>query len=367
MLEPFHADELTLTGLPRERGRIHGEILRSQIHDAIVGSGDAVREAGLDPDRIRHQIVHQPGFLAAAERWTPDLVEEVRGIAEGAGLSFDALMTWQLVQEMAWYPAKHIEIPVATACTSLGSCPSPEATIVAQTVDGTGWGHGRELITHFTDPDTGIRSHIIGWPGHIGVYGLNDRGIGICCNSMFMDVSNSSDGLGALFTVRAVLAQPTFEDADRFIRTVPHASGTNFMVGGPGHAASYEVSAKGVATYAPSPHATITYHTNHVMANEDRVLPSVPGYDQPGWDTNSRTRFASAQRRMENLDHPMTWEDAREIISSHDEEHPICRHYKGDTAGMTLFGLIMECSSSSPVIHISTGPPCSTEFRAFGF
>ncbi|HEV3309544.1 MAG TPA: C45 family peptidase [Chloroflexota bacterium] len=363
-MEPFHAYELTLTQGSRERGLIHGETLRAQIVDAVDGFAEALKKAGKNPEAIAFSMVHEYGYLAAAERWTPWLVEEIRGIADGAGLPFERIMAWQLVQEMAWVPQLDPSAaPLATACTSLGSWTSTGSTIVAQTVDGTGWGHGRELITHLTDPETAIRAHVIGWPGHVGVYGLNDHGIGICCNSMFIDVTNSTVGLSALFTVRGVLAQRTLDDADRFIRGVSHASGTNFMIGGPGRAVSYEVSAKGIAAYEPSPDSRITYHTNHVIANADRVAPNIPG-----WDTNTKARLASVERRMNERNSAMTWEDAREVISSHDdEENPICRHFTGDAAAMTLYGLVMECSAERPVIHIATGPPCCTEFRAFGF
>jgi hypothetical protein len=363
-MEPFRLHELTLSGTPRERGRTHGETLRPEIQEAIAAHSDAVvRATGLEPGRLFERVVHGSGFLTAAERWTPDLVEEVRGIAEGSGRDFDTLFAWQLIQEMAWYPQKHVLSEAAVPlCTSLGSCPAEGSTIIAQTVDGTGWGRGRGMITHVTDPETGIRANVLGWPGLIGVYGMNDRGIGICCNSMFMDVSNSPTGLGALFAVRKVLAQSTFEDVDAFVRGVPHASGTNFMIGAPGHAVSYEVSAAAVEAYTPDGNAPVTYHTNHVLANPDRVT-----VEMEGWDTNSRTRFSAVQARMQAAPRHLAWEDARAIISSHDDpEHPICRHYQSDEAGMTLFGIVIECSPE-PVLHVSSGPPCCTEFRTFDF
>jgi hypothetical protein len=364
LVEEFRAVAITLSGNPRERGRVHGEALRPQILDAINGFSDEIRKnTRLDPSELFSRMTHQTDFMAMANRWTPGALEEVRGISEASGVGLDTLFAWQCIQEMAWYPQKDVvPLPTTLSCTSLGCAPAGGQTIVAQTVDGTGWGRGRGVVMHLDDPDTGIKAHILSWPGLVGVYGLNDRGIGVCCNSMFLDVTNSTSGLTALFTVRGILAQRTFEDTDRFIRSVPHASGTNFMVGAPGHAVSYEVSAKNVVAYAPSPEAEMTYHTNHALATDDRVPP-----EAEGWDTNSAARLVSVRRRMEEAPQPMTWEDARAIISSHDdEEHPICRHYQGDEAGMTLWGIVVECSPD-PVLHVSSGPPCCTEFRSFAF
>src|SRR5579884_146990 len=125
-MEPFHADELTLTEGPRERGRIHGERMCPQITRNLTEFSDAVRaNTGADAKAVYNRIVHGAGFLRAAETWTPSLVEEVRGIAEGSGLPFETMMAWQLIQEMSWFPQKEgLVAPVATACTSLGSCPS---------------------------------------------------------------------------------------------------------------------------------------------------------------------------------------------------------------------------------------------------
>jgi len=79
---------LVLKGTARERGRIHGESLKKEIREMLELSRGAAREAGLKPGDSVREIVGGTGFLAAAERWTPALVEEIRGIGEGAGVDF---------------------------------------------------------------------------------------------------------------------------------------------------------------------------------------------------------------------------------------------------------------------------------------
>jgi isopenicillin-N N-acyltransferase-like protein len=82
-----------LAGSPRERGRAHGETLRGEIgelHGAFVGLM-AAPEEGAPPvpeaEMVAYARRHEP-FVAAA---APDLLEEMRGIAEGANLPFDAI------------------------------------------------------------------------------------------------------------------------------------------------------------------------------------------------------------------------------------------------------------------------------------
>ena len=42
-------------------------------------------------------------FVPAIEASTPELLEEVRGIAEGAGVSFERILAYNLMDEEWWY------------------------------------------------------------------------------------------------------------------------------------------------------------------------------------------------------------------------------------------------------------------------
>jgi isopenicillin-N N-acyltransferase-like protein len=93
---------LSLSGSPYERGCIHGESLRSEIAEQIQFFRSLIRDIGhYDPEALfAHTFVL--GWKAAAESRTPDLVDEVRGIATGATLPFIDLFSWQCVQEIYW-------------------------------------------------------------------------------------------------------------------------------------------------------------------------------------------------------------------------------------------------------------------------
>src|SRR4029077_10985770 len=67
---------IDVSGRARERGQAHGETMRGAITEGL----ELAREAGAG---------QAPGdgsqaFLGAARRWTPSVVEELRGIADGA-------------------------------------------------------------------------------------------------------------------------------------------------------------------------------------------------------------------------------------------------------------------------------------------
>jgi hypothetical protein len=363
MIQPFRMYEVTLRGPARERGRAHGEAVRGPIIEAIGAFSEALGSAvHVHPAEIYRRMLAETHFHAAAERWTPELIEETRGIGEGAGIDFDTIMAWQFVQEVMWFVTDRFPAaPSVLSCTALGSCPSNGPTILAQTADNPPFIFGRQTLLHLTD-DRGIKSHVLTFPGIVGVYGLNDRGIGVCINAMVPCMAHSPAGLGASFIARGILAQSSFESAEWFIRGVPHASGNNFTIGGPGRVVAYECSANRVKSYMPETDAPITYHTNHPLANDDTVE-----FDNPLGLANSTTRFDTVRRYLEESPQPVTWERVRDILSSHDDaDHPICRHPGAEDGSVTCFGIIMECAPE-PILHLSSGPPCCTEFRDFAF
>ncbi len=363
-LEPFRMLEVTLSGTPRERGRIHGESLRSEIAQTVGEVVEVVAEAASENgEAILRLMGTREELVGPVRRWTPELVEEVVGIAEGAGLDYELVMGYQCLEETPRWTGTHSESSTAFACTTLGSFPKSGPTILAQTADNPVWIDGVQTILHIHDAETGTQAHVLTFPGIVGAYGLNSHGVGICINEMTGRMRSARSGLSAPFVTRGVLACRSVADAEKFIRAILHPSGHNYTVGGPGRVVALECSAGGVVPYVPEGKAWASYHTNHPLANDDRVEDAGP----PESSSSSETRFASVQRRMSGDSLAMTWKEARAILSSHDDEtYPICSHRREGRPSMTCFGIVMECASE-PVLHLSSGPPCFTEFRDFRF
>ncbi|MEU7406013.1 acyl-coenzyme A--6-aminopenicillanic-acid-acyltransferase form, partial [Streptomyces sp. NPDC044948] len=75
---------IEISGTPAERGRQYGEAVRSRIGEAIGYYTEAFGEAsGLTWDQVtaRAQL-----WLEPVHDHAPDLIEEMRGIADGAGV-----------------------------------------------------------------------------------------------------------------------------------------------------------------------------------------------------------------------------------------------------------------------------------------
>ena len=256
-----------LEGDPRMRGLAHGKALRDEI-DALVKlwKADLKKTYGVDADDFIRTFREKTDFETAAAKWTPTLLEEVRGIAEGCGIDYDTMFVFQLIDEIWAQGRKVLE---AEKCTSLGvDRRDGQPTIVAQTLDIPEWYHGYQTLLHIVDEKAKLETFVVTLPGLVGANGLNSARVGVAVNTL-LQLQPCTDGLPVAFVVRGVLARKTWREARAFLYDVRHASGQNYIVGGPDLAHSFECSAHRVVRYRPYPEARHTFHTNHPLANEE--------------------------------------------------------------------------------------------------
>jgi isopenicillin-N N-acyltransferase-like protein len=380
MTNPFKLNLLTLTGTPREVGRAHGEQLRPVIQELFQKFTAGFEEyMGMSRTAYLDELFSTTRFLQAAETWTPDAVEEVRGIAEGANLDFQNAFVWQLLDEADWYnnlkkmPYLDRDPNHCSSLGAFGSMASP--TLIAQNADMGKSVDGYGALLHVKYTQTGLEKFVVTIPGVIGIWGLNNHGIGVCMNAMETQLNKSRLGLGTIFVAQGILSKASFSEADRFIIEVKHASGENYIIGATGIAANYECSPNKVIRFIPFEGANVVYHTNHPIVNDDldltperiKLLPS----EIQSWleraMVNTNTRCSSLETRLTARTTPLTVRDVIEILSSHDTpDDPVCRHLRDDQQGMTNFSFVMEFGDE-PCLHIASGPPCMTEFRVFNF
>jgi predicted choloylglycine hydrolase len=372
-------EALLLEGSPRERGRTHGESLRSLIvrHVNIIRD-DIGSVTGQDPDQYIKQFLCDTDLLSAIRRWTPDLPEEIRGIAEGAGLDFEHVLMLQLLDEEWWYRRERGFVGHARPvdhCSSLGVVGNGDAaSLVGQNLDLPAIADGLQALLHIREPGSEAQYIVFTLAGMIAGNGLNNHGLGICVNTLFQ-LDHSPDGLPVACVIRGALTRATAAEAARFVRRVKHASGQNYLIGDRHQMVSLECSAHGVCEFAPGPDARIIYHSNHPLACDDqemyeRLLERLSPQERHlahEQQVNSEMRFGSLKRLLESAPEQVSVDAAKGILSSHDPPgHPICRHKRPDSMSMTVGCTIMELSSD-PALHVAAGPPCSSEFTVFRF
>ncbi len=376
MKEFLPSDILTLSGLPRQRGRVHGETLRAKIKELINRWKDWLTlNASKSTDQYISDLCSRTNFISAIRRWTPGLLEEVIGISEGSGIGFNEIFAFQLQDEEWWFRQEHKQSlrEPTTNCSSIGWQGS--TTIVAQNMDMPDYLDGYQVVLRIIDPQSEVEALIFSTAGLIALNGLNNHGIGVVCNNL-SQLNHSSDGLPVAFVHRGVLEKKTFTDAKSFLEGIRHASGQNYLLGGIGQMEDLECSANQVVAFTQPGWEDRLCHTNHPFANTDyrRPAPATNQTDQAlpsprsKYDINSQTRYKSISRRLDEFNGDQVDPEALKMcLQSHDSHiHPVCRHSKPSHPWMTLGTSIMDLAPH-PVLHICPGPPCSSVFKVIDF
>jgi isopenicillin-N N-acyltransferase like protein len=326
----------------RERGRAHGEALREEIHELLERwDADAADRVGRPAPEYVSALVGSTGFAAAIGRHTPGLLDEVRGIAEGAGVAFERVLALNLMDEEWWFAGADGEYDACSlAAVDRGDGRPP---LLAQNMDLPVALDGAQTVLRLED-GRGWSAAVLSAAGLIGLAGVNGNGLGVCVNALGM-LNHSADGLPVAFVVRGLLERPDAARAAAFLRGVPHASGQHYALADPSGVSGYECSAAG-AVPVPAVGGRLL-HTNHPLRSRD-VDPGCPDPDGSA-DSHARMRrIAAADVRLDSTG------DCEALLA--DRETPLCV-LPDPLRPWITFGSIAAELSRPPSVRIALGPP----------
>ncbi|MEL6675162.1 MAG: C45 family peptidase [Bacteroidota bacterium] len=315
---------LELSGTPYERGLTHGKLLKKEIEEVLQLLKDDIQQnSKQDADSFIAYFLKETDYVSDIEQWTPDLLEEVKGIAEGSGLAYADLLMHQLIDEY-WFHTLNLS---AHSCSSFGlNKREDQPSIAAQNMDIPPFYHGYQTVINVIEPETQKQTMYLTIPGHLGITGMNDQAVSINCNTL-IQLGSGTTGLPVTFIVRGVLEKNTQEEALAFLHEIQHASGQNYIIGGPETVHSMECSANQVAEFRPFENAPFTYHTNHPMANTDfsqaflgilgNASISIEQFQQEEFRCQ---RIASFQERFTSETEGVGIEDIKTVLRSRDNE-----------------------------------------------
>jgi len=364
-LAPRKLRILDLSGTPRERGLQHGAQCKEDIARLLPLWKEELRiESKMDPDTLIRDFLAQTDFIPAIQRWTPELLEEVRGIAEGSGQPFDVVFALQLLDEIWVY----IDQRAGHHCTGLGvAARQGRPAIVAQNLDLESFRDRYQVVLRVAPTASAPEQLIFTSPGLIAANGMNGRSLAIACNTL-MQLRACTDGLPVAFIVRGVLAKRTGEEALRFLRTVKHASGQNYILGCGDRVYDFEASAVSVTPFRPTADERLVYHTNHPLISRDLKPWYQPTAGVQIHDS-SHGRLEALQRRLDTATGTLDAEAIKAILRSKDSPaHPICRPVNASDSSATFtFGATVMTLGDHPFIEVSLGPPDLYPFHRIDF
>lgn len=324
-------------GPGRARGCAHGEAARELVRRSIEQWRRQVeaKQGHRLEDHVR-RMLEATSFVEAARRLCPDLLEEVRGIAEGARVEEDLVLAYNLMDELWWF--SHDDLENRSGCTAIAAEPSWRAsqkTVLGQNMDLPAFMDGTQVMLHLR-PEGGPEALVFSSAGLVGLTGVNRRGLGVCVNALQV-LRHSTRGLPVAFVVRGLLGCSGLGEAVRLVSTLPHASGQHYLLADATRAASFECSAGGAVACEPLEDGFFA-HTNHPLASEDLDEEEMRAERDGGDIAESRARLEfvrAARRSVRSLS------ALAEVLS--DRTLPVCfvpdAYERGCTFGSVLFEL----------------------------
>lgn len=372
MRAPEPLQPLLIQGSPRARGRAHGESLRPRIQALLSAwSAEVQAEAGEDLDAYLTRFNQETHFVAAVERWTPGLLREVEGIAEGAAISPRDCLCLQLMDEH-WAHLARLQRRRAGAskrrapparCSCLGQVdPATGAVTIAQNMDLPRFLDGFQTLLRVRYPEGGPELLVPTYPGFIGLLGLSDRGLGVCVNAL-SQLRTAPRGLPVAFLIRGLLEQPSLDAAVAMVSGLPHATGQNYLIAAAQGMVDLEGSAAGVTRYLPpgGPAAPLC-HTNHPLASRDLARAYAAWDADPvAADRNhalTLTRLASLQGALARAPLDLAGIQAGLAGVSHGLD--------ANLDAFTFCSAVLQVGSR-PRLHLAVGPAGRSPYQAYGF
>ena len=365
---------LELRGTPIERGRVYGETMRSVIAPLVESWRSHLgnflhgtdESSCTEADQYLHEFFQRTQYKSAITKWAPDLLEEVKGLAEGANQSKENMLGMQLMDEEWVFGLRRSLDRPTTKCTAFGLPNQREGISYAgQNMDIGSWIEGGQVLLHILASNDGPESLVFTIAGEIGLNGLNSDGLGITCNTL-PQLNYATDGLPVAFIVRKVLQHRDIDSAEQFLRSIKHASGQNYILSTAGDVRCFECCGTSVTRYQPNLGQGRVFHSNHPLASDDitNILPP-----EKMRSKNSVARFDSISSRLNNTSQLYSLEDIKAALSAHDDpENPVSRNINNENSpiGYTAGSSIYEFSNK-PKLHLASGPPCETQYKVFEF
>ena len=341
---------------PRKRGQAYGEAARNRIH-AILDKYREIFQC-ITGETWQTTLERGESFIPKAQAFAPDLVEEVRGIAEGADRAFMDIFLLNARSEILFNPRV-----LAQECTSVAAL--PESTKNGETLLAQNWDWYKEVIDCQVilkiGPREGIPSLItFTEAGQLAKIGMNAAGIGLVVNNLISDQPRT--GVPWIFLTRRVLEASHFAQAMGYVLKTPRAHSINFLIGyAAGEAVNLETSP--VEEHILWPENGWFVHTNHYLKPGQNFRDLKPLRD-PYLSTYLRCR--RAQKGMAALNNDINVKGIREILSDHmDRPFSVCAHENPAVEPLQriVTCLFIAMNLSRKQIHYAVGNPCREEVQ----
>lgn len=340
---------LEISGNYREIGYAIGSIFKREIQLVLSKRNNwfqNIRDyAERDPDNLAQLLQIQ------AETHYPHLMEELRGMSNGAEIPFNDLFLLNI----------HAEISARMAVSSKTESPGCSSIywqadgqkLLFHNEDGHQAYQGLMFMVKATLP-SGVTVLTLTYPGFLMGNGpaLNSHGIFQTTN--FISAGECRAGIPRYFLGRAVLEAKTLEEAIKIVTHPRRAFAYHHNLGSIQEKKIYSVEVTPDSFQIIEP-GHLYIHTNHLILDRTGSFPQNREYVL----ASSMCRYSVISESLETLKRSsnVTIKDITDILSSHERSpYSPCRHPRGLVRGTTLATAVIDLIEGTMTIY--RGNPC---------
>ena len=338
------------SGSHKQVGRQHGERKKQEIQRTCAEEVTRIcRTLGKNEEELLGSLVV---FLPFFRNLAPLLLEEIEGIAEGAGISFEHGLLLNVRHDL--------RPPIDPGCTTFaagGEITRSGKPIAGHNKDGNPvTAAGLFLLGIHLDKGPGLLGFT--YPGEIGLRGISDRGASVFGNSLY--VRNASMGVPHNLARRMLLEIGCIGDCEAALKEAAGFSPANLtIVDTGGETACFELVKDRFRVIRAG--GGLVTHTNHVLHHD------LVGEEMfPEKQTQSVLRLQRLEDLLSTGAGDLTVSDVMNALRDHTHApQSICRH-GGELRGMKSHTVVSSVADvAEGVLHVAKGPPCREPYVAY--
>ncbi|MFI9269499.1 C45 family autoproteolytic acyltransferase/hydrolase [Kitasatospora sp. NPDC052896] len=338
-----------VAGDPFTAGRLHGGALAAPLRAFVDDSLARLNRVLATPLSMTALLPTIAAYQAAVAAAAPDLAQEVRGLAEGAGISEPEAWLLQLRREIMGYQ----KVPTAGDCTTYARAGGPFAghPVLAQTIDLNSDLDDQISVLEVSRTGGSRRSLVLSFAGLLGYLGLNSDGLAIGLNLVLG--GDWRPGLPPYLAIRELLdSTSSVDQAVAALRGMRLASSRSLTLCDREKAVWVEVLGDELRVTE----AVETLHTNHFLHPD-----LAPGDELNVFARNSSVRRLKAvEAGLAELGPAADPEQHFALLS----EPPICVPDEGDIRRERTVAAVVMLPDRGE-LHVRPGDPSRSSTQVF--
>lgn len=329
---------------------------------SIAFYGDVFRHyAGLHWHDVRSRA---GAFVDAIDAYDVQILPELEGIAEGAGVDAEDVLAINLRTEIMFGLDARTAQAAAKECTTL-CAPGATGPILAQNWD---WKPAtRETCVLLACAPTGRPGFVtFVEAGLLAKCGMNETGVAVTTNALVSSLDRGAPGIPYHAVLRHILTSSTVEEAVDSVIGGPRASSANYMIAHRDGGAVDIEAAPGGPDGVRAIHGERLVHANHFLWPQPRAFKDLGRID--GAESLHRQAVVEGALLPGGVGRPFTVEEAEANLRDHaGSPGAVCAHEDPALPPVEDYVTVASwvADTGSGIVHVTEGNPCERPYASY--